>query len=361
MVRGSKSDLDGGSIADKIKGGTTINGILTPEDATRKGDGVDVADGANGSGDGDGGLVGKAWGGGFGGAGDSGASGWGGHAGLVTAGLFGAGEGSGGSGAGTFFSGYVGAAPHDLLRAALGSTQVPKLGKTQGFGAVKYKGQKGKLGWADARAASSQYGAHNTIGGNCTGIRCAFHQLATTRAHTMTSRDPACTADNGCPPEYAAANSGSSYDGNPVGTNSPNVITTNGVAPQVDGITTPNVNPPDQTQVDQYQQEAQDLESDAKQCQDDRNSSLQQQDRDEQAKLNDLSQQAQDACGNSGGCGPSDQCQAIISQERTECGKYMHIEYQRCMACPITARQGCGSDPPSAADIQSGRYIDCNN
>lgn len=357
MVLGSRADLEGGSIADKIKGGTTINGVLTKEDASKKGDGVDLTDasGAGGSGGGSG-LVANAYGGGF-----AGGAGWG-SAGLFGAGLSGAAGLAGGSalgdGAGPFagagfFSSGVGPAAGDPLRAALGSTKVPTLGRGQSFASDRIKGNKGKIsGFANARAASSKYGAHNTIGGTCiNGTRCAFHQLATTRAHVMSSRDPACTADNGCPPEYAATNSGSSYDGNQVGDNAKEVITTNGTAPEVDGITTPNVNPPNQSDVDQYQQEAQDLENDSKQCQNDRQSALQQQRRDLMNRLDSDSRDASDSgCSDSGGCsGMSQHCKDLINDEKATCRQLNDVQYKYCEGCPITARQGC-----------SQTYSDCH-
>lgn len=345
MVVGSKADLDDASlnVAGKIQGGTSINGIPTKEEAAKQADGVNLADmdgkggpqgGPNANGNASGGLIASAFGAAFGSLG-SGASGTSAFMGQW------------------FFSGHVGPYSADANQAALASTQVPKVGAAGSASSTAYGHSNGAIGWASPIAATKQYGQQKTLGGGClTGASCAFHQLAVAQANMMTARDPICTPDNGCPPEYAVANVGSSYDGNPIGMNAPNVITTNGAAPQFDGVTTPNVNTPTQADVGQYQQQAQDLESNSDQCNPSTNPQMAQYQQTESGYMNQLSQlgqQANDDGCMSGSCSNQGACTSIENQEKSICTQLNTVEYQRCMACPLTAAQGCNQ-----------QYTNCN-
>ncbi len=309
-VRGSQSDLAGGDIGAKIGGNTTINGILTPDDARRSPGGV-ALDPQDLAGLGKGGLVPEALGAGV----------------------------SAPYAAPGFFSGGAAAAAPDVLGTALSSTKVPAAARAA-VASGRYSraaARRNPLGWSALTDAISRGLTASSFRGACLGGgSCAFSQLTVGRAQAMVSRDPACTPAANCPPEYAAIHSGSVYDGNSVGANAPQVVTT-GVT-QLDGINgTPNA--PDAGAVNGYQNQADQLQQQQAQCQqaDETYNPQEQQYEDQiQGLSNDMNSLN---CGG-GGCSAPGQCQSDGNQMKAACRNLDVVMEAHYNACPIMQQNG---------------------
>lgn len=367
MIKGGREDFLAGSnlgAGNKVKGGETIGGIMTPEESAKSANGVAVsAEDAGGEREAQlasmgGSMLGPSVGGknfwqngllkisaglgafGFGKGESSGAR-------LDMSG--GAGAGGAGSTAGAFagkgfFSGGTGASNADPAGQGLSGT-VPPGGA---IGSGKLPGAaRGRLAAELAKASNTtRLAASTRSAAACVGSRCAFHQLAAGRTSMMLSRDPICTASNGCPPEFAATNSGTSFDGNtiPSGPDAPKVITSGdpATAPVIDGITTPNVNVPDVSQVDQYQQEAEQLQRDANACRD-VDAKYNDQERQLRSDMHDIGDAMTDrGCGD-GSCSRSKArwCKGKANELKAKCRELNDVEYNHCLECPLRARQGC--------------------
>lgn len=359
MIKGGREDfLAGANLGNKIKGGESVGGILTPEDAGRTGEGVALGgEDLEGQRQAQLAAVGALGPGGVG-------SGSANPLNFVQRGLLklgaglggfgfgksGAGEGGGAGGSTSaayapkdFFSGRGGASTPDPGREAIAGGTTPP--SSSGGGNLP-GGVRGRLAAELSRASNTtRLAASARQPGGCSGSRCAFQQLTSGRTNMMLARDPICTASNGCPPEFAATSSGSSFDGNRIGgPDAPRVITSGDPAnaPVIDGIATPNVNVPDTSEADQYIREAEELQQDANTCRDSDERYRLESER-VRGEMQALGQMMEDrGCGD-GDCSRSKArwCKARANELRAKCREVNVIEHDRCMACPIRARQGC--------------------
>ncbi len=236
FVSGSAADFVKKVDAGKaIKGGRSIEGILTPEDGAQMPDGVDVTaeELARGSG-----LVGEANAGGFpgGGALAGGAAGGGGYAGREVMG--------------------------ESVKAALDSANVPSAGGGGKVGATSGKLSKGKAAAAKKSIAALTNRAYNPRGSRWYSLM----QLADGRARSQMARDEICKPPM-CPPEYAAINVGAVFDGNHLGVagfNSSGGGATIPTVPGLDAGTTPQI--PSDNLLTDYTVEGEQIEQDAETC-----------------------------------------------------------------------------------------------
>ncbi|HAM35569.1 MAG TPA: hypothetical protein DEB40_02050 [Elusimicrobia bacterium] len=320
----------------------SVNGILNPEDAEKGGEGVALEEGDL-TGERARQLAGADRGLGYAGPGgwhnEFGASGSGN---MGSARQFGGAAGPGGRAAGSagstayagrdFFSGGVaaGSGRGDNVTSAFSGTKVPGAGR-----AKIQAGNEGHLSRAVVAKASTERRQalnHNVMSAS----KGPFAQLADGRARAQMAREPICTAENGCPSEYAATNVGAVYDGNRVGPGAPDVL----VAVPVDGSSLVNV--PSDAQLQGYIDEARQAEINAQKCKDAQNTYGPREDdlsAQLQAKADELN--AMD-CGG-GGCSKSKarRCKAKGNEMKAVCVQLYDVQCQHIMACPLTAGDGC--------------------
>lgn len=340
MVQGRRSDLEAAGTGANGQP-KSVKGILDPSEvnADKDGQGVALSD-ADLGGEREG-FVKNAFAGGFangllGGAGD----------GALSGGAF-AGRG--------FFGGSGGAATAratDLARTGLTNVNAPR-SKIQGAA-------KGSLSAARARAVEAR-GVRGTAAAGLGGNR-AFLQLAQGRGRAALASTPNCTPP-GCPGEFAATNTGAIYDGNSVGPENTAILT----APEVDGIQSPNI--PDTSMAQGYEDEANQMDADAKKCK-----ALDEeygpQENALNAQMTAISDQFKSADCGGGGCSKSkaNHCRALGDQLKAKCGEYMGVRCEHSKKCPLTARNNCSHDCDSAtgqhahtlseSDHQSTRVYD---
>lgn len=316
LVRGSRSDLDGGAkLGAGVKGGESIGGILTPEEASKGAQGVEIQPG-----DLDGeraGLVQSAYAEGAPGSGVMGR--------LGASGL----SGSAAYAGKNFFSGANTSASFDKVQGALNSGAAGKAATP------KVSAQEGRLQKNPNRRADTRSGFGGR--GPMRHDNKALAQLADGRVRTQIARDPYCTSTNGCMPEYASANAGAIYDGNAASAN--NLLADGLVAPEINGIDVPNPNVPSTGDVGALEDEANKLLEDAKKCQEAR-------ERHDAAKsrhmqnIQTISNRMNSACD--GSCSKSKQrrCERMGDQMKSECralDREMRAEYNEC---PLMQQDG---------------------
>ncbi len=328
FVKGSKADLGTASLSGKS--GNGIAGALTPEEANADQNANAVAINPNDVGGEREGWVKNAFAGGFvnglfgsgpGGPGGAGADG----AAMLSGGAF-ASKG--------FFAGKGGAASesNSIAQNGLNGSNPISVPKSKIQGAAK-----GQLSYKQATAldARSMKGAAaaSSLGGNR-----AFTQLAEGRGRAALAVTPNC-APPGCPGEFATTNTGAIYDGNRTSGSNTDLIT----APQVDGIQTPNI--PDTSMAQGYEDQANQMDADAKKCQaldsqyGPTETALNQQ-------MNDISGQFKSAGCGSGGCSRSkaNYCKGLGNQLKSVCNQYMNVRCTHTHACPLTANSNCSNE-----------------
>jgi hypothetical protein len=326
MVQGHRSDLDGAGAGGKGAGGLasnqTVRGVVDPDEAKadKDGQGVALSDGDLG-GEREG-FVKSAFAGGF-------ANGLLGGAGSGDAAL------SGGAYAGRgFFNGSGGAAGTrsvDLARSGLDGLQAAAVPRSKIQGAAQ--GRLSAMRSHAVEARGMRGAAAAGLGGNR-----AFYQLAEGRGRAAIATTPNCTAP-GCPGEFATSNTGAIYDGNSVGPTNTGILT----APEVDGIQSPNI--PDTSLAQGYEDQANQMDADAKKCQE-----LDQQYGPQENALNaqmtEISDQFKSADCGGGGCSKSKarHCQALGDQLKSKCNEYMNVRCEHSHACPLTANSVCSNE-----------------
>ncbi len=240
MVRGDLNAAAGGAnLGAKVQGGSSISGILTPNEAKEAGGAVELVP-ADLAGE-RAGLVNSAYAESAGRVtGKRFAAGFSDAAGVFGAGLS---ESVGPYASQAFFSSAGHAPSPNNVRSTLSDASVPIAGQTN-------TATRRPIGWAapnakTARAASTARD-YRLKGGR------AIAQLVTGRNAGLMSTAPVCSLGSGCPPEYATANIGGVYDGGTLGTgligtgssaagNTPRILT-GPVA--IDGIAVPTMPDP---------------------------------------------------------------------------------------------------------------------
>jgi hypothetical protein len=317
-------------------GPRSIRGIMTPEDAAKSGNGIALTENDRAgqraeelarAGRGPNGYAGPGgWAIGADGAGGAGGTDSLGHmAAYAGRGLFGGAGQDFGSGPG------AGMRDGDAVRSALDSTSVPRSGPARRIG-----GSSGKL--SAARVARASYSMRQAMNRNTVSRDSrAFTQLSEGRAQGMIARDPLCTANNGCPAEYASTNVGAVYDGNRVGAAAPDVL----MAPTIDGRAMSGGIPSDSA-LQGYMDEARKAQQDAQKCQES-DSIYGPQEQSLSAQLQQKGDElAAMGCG-SGGCSSSKakRCKRKGNEMKAICFELYRVQCAHIMACPLTANDGC--------------------
>ena len=184
----------------------------------------------------------------------------------------------------------------------------------------------------------------------------AFVQLAAGRGRAAISVSPNCSAGSGCPGEFAATNTGAVYDGNTISGERTDILT----APQVDGISSPNL--PDTGMADDYVKQAEQMDADAKKCRalDDQYGP--------QEHAYDMQQESQSKAFNSMGCGQggcnkakANACKAMGNQMKATCRAAMTVRCAHIHACPLTAKNECSPAECDGAARNKTRVVQVND
>ncbi len=334
FVKGSKSDLESRRASSKAASGagagaadSGVAGAVSPEEAKADKNANVVALGPNDVGGEREGWVRNAFAGGF----------VGGLLGGAVAGAAGGGEAalSGGPFASKgFFAGKGGAAadPNGLAKNGLSTLTPIAVPKSRIQGAANGKLSSYRSNALQTRAMQGAAAA-SSIGDNR-----AFTQLAEGRGRAALATTPNCTPP-GCPGEFATTNTGAVYDGNRVGGAGTGLI----IAPTVDGVQTPNI--PDAGIAQGYENQANQMDADAKKCQ-----ALDAQYGPTELSLNQqmssLSEQFKSAGCGSGGCSKSkaNYCKGLGDRLKSTCNQYMNARCSHTHACPLTATANCSNE-----------------
>lgn len=323
MVKGRRSDLEGaGKGADDLAKNQTVQGVLDPADAKADKDGQGVALSDSDLGGQREGFVKNAFAGGF-------------AKGLLGGAGSGDGALSGGAFAGRgFFRGSGGAASAgsaDLARKGLEGLTPAAATRSKIQGAAK--GSLSAIRSHAVEARGMKGAAAAGLGGNR-----AFYQLAQGRGRAALGTSPNCTPP-GCPGEFATTNTGAIYDGNKISGDSTDILT----APQVDGITSPNI--PDTSIAKSYEDQANQMDADAKKCKD-LDAKYGPQENALNAQMTAISDQFKNADCGGGGCSKSKarHCQALGDQLKAKCSEYMGVRCAHTKACPLTASNNCSNE-----------------
>jgi len=335
MVKGRRSDLEAAGKDGSAKN-QTVQGVLDPADAKADKDGQGVALSDADLGGEREGFVKNAFAGGFangllGGVGD----------GALSGGAF-AGRG--------FFSGSGGASSArsaDLARSGLDGLTPAAATRSKIQGAAK-----GSLSAMRSRAVEAR-GMRGSAAAGLGGNR-AFLQLAQGRGRAALGTSPNCTAP-GCPGEFATTNTGAIYDGNKIDGENTTILT----APQVDGIQSPNI--PDTSIAQGYEDQANQMDADAKKCKD-LDAKYGPQENALNAQMTEISDQFKNADCGGGGCSheKADHCQALGDQLKRKCSEYMGVRCEHTKACPLTASNNCSNECGSATG-QRARTMHVNS
>lgn len=323
MVKGSRADLLGSEKgADGLASSKSVKGILNPEDARadKDGEGVALSDGDLG-GEREG-FVKSAFAGGF-------------ANGLFGGAASGDGALSGGAFAGRgFFNGKAGASTlrsADLARSGMEGITPAAATRSKIQGAAR--GSLSAIRSHAVLARGMRGAAAAGMGGNR-----AFYQLAEGRGRAAIATAPNCTSP-GCPGEFATTNTGAIYDGNSVGPANTAILT----APEVDGISSPNI--PDTGLAQGYEDQANKMDADAKKCQE-LDAQYGPQENALNAQMTEISDQFKSADCGGGGCSKSkaNHCKALGNQLKAKCNEYMNVRCAHTHACPLTASQNCSNE-----------------
>lgn len=208
FVKGSRKDLESKTASgETLAKPGSVQGVLNADDAKDRGEGNAVALNPDEVGGEREGLVKSAFAGGFA-NGSSGFSGNGTGKGGVGTGVE-SGFGSNGAYAGKGFFGGKGGA----TSGTIGDTVKGGLGAVAGAPKTTIAGGKsGRLSAANAAKAKTNL-TQGMLASHTVPSQKAFIQLATGNGRAVLSVGNNCNADNNCPGEFAATNTGVIYDG----------------------------------------------------------------------------------------------------------------------------------------------------
>ena len=347
FVKGNAKDLEG-KRGDKLPQPGSVGGVLNPDDAKNRAEGEGVALDDDASGDGRS-MVKTAFAGGFGSPSAFGNSGFGkgsnfgDGSGAKTSASASNGSLSGGAFAGSgLFKGGKGAVTGTLADIVKGGTS--GVASQPGKGTEIKGAAKGQMSAARAAVIAGRtakgFAGSKTINGQR-----AFVQLASGNGRAMISVTPNCTADTGCPSEFAVTNTGAVYDGNIVNPQLPGGVgTTTDIltAPEVGDFNVPNL--PDTGIADEYIRQAEQMDADARKCQelDEKYAPL------ETAidKRQEVMSREFDAMGcGQGGCSKSKAkaCQKKGEDMKVLCRENMTLRCKHISQCPLTAKNNCSA------------------
>jgi hypothetical protein len=367
FVKGNAKDLEGAG-ANKLPQPGSVDGVLNPDDAKNRAEGEGVAlseDDLNGKGNG---MVKTAFAGGFGSASAFGNSGFG------KGSSFGDGSGantsasasnnstlSGGAFASSGFFGGKGAVTGKLSDIVKSGTE--GISSQPGKGTEIKGAAKGQMSAARAAVITGRT-QKGFIGSKTISGQRAFVQLAAGRGRAAISVTPNCTADSGCPSEFAATNTGAVYDGNTVnpkigtgpGTTTTDILT----APEIGDFKVPNL--PDTGIADQYIKDAEKMDADARKCQelDDKYAPL------ETAidKRQEVMSKEFDSMGcGQGGCSKSKAkaCQKKGDDMKALCRENMTLRCKHISECPLTANNNCSASECDGPARNKVKITETNN
>ncbi|MDD5656408.1 MAG: hypothetical protein PHF00_04040 [Elusimicrobia bacterium] len=324
LVRGAAAEfgLVGGASRGQAR---SIRGILTPEDAGQGARGVALDEESLARA-----LAGEAL---RGGRADDSALGGPAYAIRKTVGIAGAGTGVA-----------------DNVKEAFDGVAVADAGSGRGIA-----GSPGRLSRMAAAKLSLELRRAVTRNYAASG-RSAFAQLADGRARTQMAAEPACKGANGCPSEFAATNVGAVYDGNRVGASAPKIMT----APMVDGDKGVG-GVPGEAQMRGFADEAQQTQDKVGRCSlAERTYSPLEQDVSTQLKQRRDNFQSSCTGGGTASCsmaryrGCLDKGREIIRL----CRRFYSLQHQHCMACPLTAEEGCSDSQEECRRMEADTIRD---
>lgn len=316
MIRGGKGFMEDGAgrTYDGVgKGaGESVDGVLRPEDANKMEDGValteeDMREGMMKN------AMAKHFG--EGGIGEIGALGDRGRLKMMK------GLDSGGRGPSATTGARAAASDDGLLANALDKKRVPDAG-----GRSLSARAGGRLGWRRFRKISARMNkALNSP--RSAGRNTAMFQLAEGRAYSIAAAPPPGNCDPGtCPAEFASTAAGVVFDGGDLG----------GEILSAPEFGDPGVNIPDQSEIDSLIDEANQMEEDAKKCEE-AEDTYGSQERTHMEEIQRLSDEMAAGACNVGGCSKSKykRCTAIGNQMKVECREYNIVARKKADACPL--------------------------
>jgi hypothetical protein len=279
--------------SDIEKAGKSIGGVLTPEDADKMKEGVQLSEGELING-----LMNEAYAEVMPGAGPRAIS----------------------------RSGARAAGRDETMAVALSQTNVPVVAASRPTGPAP-----GKLAWRKFHAMDARMSG--AVGSMVNSNRStAMYRLAETRAYSVAAAPPPGKCDpNSCPNEYASTASGATFDG---GKPKGEILG----APEIEDPSVPSV--PSDGEIGSLIDEAEQLEQDAVKCEEANNTYGPQLDR-KMDEIQKLSEQLVAMECDSGDCGPEKAraCQAVGNQMRAKCQEYNAIADRWANACPLTQGQ----------------------
>jgi len=335
FVKGDAKDLEAaGGSGEKLPQPGSVEGVLNPDDAKNHGEDEGVAlsesdmTGERAS------MVRSAFAGGFGSGGEGKLSG----GAYANSGFFGNGKGAA--------SGKLG----DVVKGGLDG-----IAAKDANGVLIKGGAKGQMSRSLASKINSRTNKGRVGTRTISGQR-AFVQLAAQRGRSAISVAPNCSADNSCPGEFAATNTGAVYDGNTITGDRTDILT----APEIDGISSPNL--PDTGMADDYVRDAEKMEADAKKCRElDEKYGPQEREFDKRQEV--LSDKF-DAMGcGQGGCSKSKakKCKAIGNDMKALCRENMTVRCKHIHECPLTANNNCSPSECDGPARNKEKVVDIND
>jgi len=213
-----------------------------------------------------------------------------------------------------FFSGIAGAGAHvgDELRQAFAAVPLPQTLRGHAMGTASGRLNRGAVAKLSAATRESLEGISGA----------SVAELAEGHAFAERASGPNCVAVNGCGTEYAVANVGAVYDGNPVAP----VVSRSAAAPLVDGASLPQVRQP-------WQDGGELAAQDAQKCK----ASDVFYDSMEQRLVAALQADAEAAAGPCGMAG----CGEARTRLKKDCRSYYTALCAHIRACPLTALDEC--------------------
>ncbi|MFH1724298.1 MAG: hypothetical protein ABII00_06715 [Elusimicrobiota bacterium] len=321
--RGGADSLGGGSTVDYVKGGKSIergdsrryydgvskdagesiDGVLRPEDSKKLEEGLPLTDGEMESG-----LMKSAFAGMFADGKGAGDPAFADRMGL---------RGGGGSVSGARAAG----ADEGMVRSALDGSGVPLVGRARPKGVAG-----GKLGWKKFRKINARM-SRALATPKSAGRGTVMYQLAEGRAYSIAAAPPPGNCDPGnCPAEYASIASGAVFDG---GSPNDDILSSSEFGD-------PGVQVPGQGEVNTLIEEAEQMEEDAKKCEQ-AEEEYGPQERRKMAEIQDLANQLNGMGCGGGGCSRSlySRCMAVGGRMRAKCHEYNQVAQKKAQACPL--------------------------
>ncbi|MFA6029549.1 MAG: hypothetical protein WC969_06835 [Elusimicrobiota bacterium] len=314
LVDGRMAGKDGLGESVAKNGGRSVSGVLTPDDAKKRADGVSVDEDEMRNG-----LLKNAFAGMTGGA-----------EGLNPAALAGLDSSALAGGASTLagrngLSGKNGlgsgrADSGNLAKNALASARVPVVG-----GGLAVKGAAGdKVAWSRLKGLKTSLRGVNTAVPVNKGT--VMYQLAEGRAYSIAAAPPPGYCNPGpCPNEYASNTSGAVFDGKKPGGN---IMTAEEAGDPGVPVT------PDDGQIASLIDEADQMEEDAKKCEA-AERDYGPQERQVMKQIQATSDRINSTCQGGGCKSNAGTCRALANQIRSQCGQYNSIAQKKANACPL--------------------------